>query len=284
MPDRILLTLPAIPPGSTPWQLPLCDATAMSLACVLVDDDTAIRQGRLMAALMADPALAVWGVWCAAGQSSQPTVRGAPPNIRALVEWLSPRLVDLLRWPGARPIAAFSPDMQGRFAAFVAESVGVAHEAVRSTNREELIQQPIYLAALTTRWQEWIAAVAPDVDIRTVAWPLEPAPLPASTSSLSAESRAAADEAWRRWLTDMPGVQTLLPPLVAQMRQLADSKTVFEDRLHSAKVDALKEFAYGAGHELNNPLANIATRAQTLLKDEAHPERRRRLAEINSQA
>jgi signal transduction histidine kinase len=51
-----------------------------------------------------------------------------------------------------------------------------------------------------------------------------------------------------------------------------------------ARLEALREFAYGAGHEINNPLANIATRAQALLLDEPDPERRRRLAAIVDQA
>ena len=46
----------------------------------------------------------------------------------------------------------------------------------------------------------------------------------------------------------------------------------------------MRELAYGASHEINNPLANISARAQTLLQDEKDPERRRRLAAINSQA
>lgn len=51
-----------------------------------------------------------------------------------------------------------------------------------------------------------------------------------------------------------------------------------------ARLDALKELAYGASHEINNPLANIATRAQTLLKQETDPEKRRMLASIHAQA
>ena len=51
-----------------------------------------------------------------------------------------------------------------------------------------------------------------------------------------------------------------------------------------AKLEALYQFAYGLSHEINNPLANIATRAQTLLIDERDPERRRKLATINQQA
>ena len=58
----------------------------------------------------------------------------------------------------------------------------------------------------------------------------------------------------------------------------------FDQRLQAAKLNSLKEFAYGAGHELNNPLANIASRAQTLLREESDPERRRRLTAINTQA
>jgi signal transduction histidine kinase len=56
------------------------------------------------------------------------------------------------------------------------------------------------------------------------------------------------------------------------------------DALEAAKLDALKELAYGASHEINNPLANIAARAQTLLRDEADPERRRALEAIHEQA
>jgi signal transduction histidine kinase len=54
--------------------------------------------------------------------------------------------------------------------------------------------------------------------------------------------------------------------------------------LERLKLDALKELAYGASHEINNPLANIAARAQTLLRDESHPERRRALEAIHQQA
>ncbi len=58
----------------------------------------------------------------------------------------------------------------------------------------------------------------------------------------------------------------------------------FAAAVAAARLEALREFAYGAGHEINNPLANIATRAQSLLLDEQSPERRRRLAVIVDQA
>ncbi len=55
-------------------------------------------------------------------------------------------------------------------------------------------------------------------------------------------------------------------------------------RLRDEKLASLKRLAYGASHEINNPLANIASRAQTLLRDEPDPERRKKLASINHQA
>jgi signal transduction histidine kinase len=72
---------------------------------------------------------------------------------------------------------------------------------------------------------------------------------------------------------------------VAQrLARLDELEQEFQAAVEIAKLDALKEFAYGASHEINNPLANISARAQTLLQDERDPERRRRLAAINSQA
>jgi signal transduction histidine kinase len=58
----------------------------------------------------------------------------------------------------------------------------------------------------------------------------------------------------------------------------------FQSALQREKLAAIRELAYGLSHEINNPLANIATRAQTLLKDEQDPERRKMLATINTQA
>ena len=72
----------------------------------------------------------------------------------------------------------------------------------------------------------------------------------------------------------------LLQKLCSFEQQLAD----FERRLEREKLDAMKELAYGASHEINNPLANIAARAQTLLDDEQDPQRRQKLIAIHRQA
>ena len=46
---------------------------------------------------------------------------------------------------------------------------------------------------------------------------------------------------------------------------------------------AIKNFAYGASHEINNPLANISTRGKALLHDETDPDRQRSLSTIVAQ-
>ena len=65
---------------------------------------------------------------------------------------------------------------------------------------------------------------------------------------------------------------------------MADPDASFDIRLEQAKLDAMKELAYGASHEINNPLANISARAQSLLREERDPERRRTLEAIHLQA
>lgn len=61
-------------------------------------------------------------------------------------------------------------------------------------------------------------------------------------------------------------------------------KPDFATQLEQAKLKSLQELAYGAGHEVNNPLANISARAQLLIRDETHPEKLRALRAIHRQA
>jgi signal transduction histidine kinase len=75
-----------------------------------------------------------------------------------------------------------------------------------------------------------------------------------------------------------------LVTLTGKLRDLDRLANEFDDRLEQEKLASLGELAYGASHEINNPLANISTRAQALMTDESDPERRRMLAIINSQA
>lgn len=82
-----------------------------------------------------------------------------------------------------------------------------------------------------------------------------------------------------------PSAEALV--LVAAVDRMLEHARVadrFEEALADARLEAMRELAYGAGHEINNPLANIATRAQALLLEEKDVERRRRLATIVDQS
>lgn len=91
--------------------------------------------------------------------------------------------------------------------------------------------------------------------------------LHASDATISADNAA-----WR------------LPALLQKLSELELRQADFDRRLERDKLDAMKELAYGASHEINNPLANIAARAQTLLDGEPDPQRRQKLAAIHRQA
>lgn len=65
---------------------------------------------------------------------------------------------------------------------------------------------------------------------------------------------------------------------------LMERVAAFQQALDDARLTALAEFAAGAGHEMNNPLAVISGRAQLLLRGETDDTRRADLALIKAQA
>ena len=75
------------------------------------------------------------------------------------------------------------------------------------------------------------------------------------------------------------------PPSTAdKLARLAELETEFQRTLEAEKLEAMAEFAAGAGHEINNPLTVISGRAQLLLREETDPERQHALALISAQA
>jgi signal transduction histidine kinase len=73
-------------------------------------------------------------------------------------------------------------------------------------------------------------------------------------------------------------------PTADQLARLAQLEADFQRTLEIEKLEAMAEFAAGAGHEINNPLTVISGRAQLLLRDEPDAERRHALALISAQA
>ncbi len=76
------------------------------------------------------------------------------------------------------------------------------------------------------------------------------------------------------------GIQGLFQTWMAKHKLESE----FESRLRDSKLVSMKGLAYGASHEINNPLANIATRAETLLAIENDHEKRHKLSVMYEQA
>ncbi len=57
-----------------------------------------------------------------------------------------------------------------------------------------------------------------------------------------------------------------LPLLATKLAETERRLSDFERRLEHEKLESLKELAYGASHEINNPLANIAARRKPFWK------------------
>lgn len=76
-------------------------------------------------------------------------------------------------------------------------------------------------------------------------------------------------------------MRTVLPRSDEDIAPTAGSGAISVD---AAKLEALAEFAAGAGHEINNPVATITGRVQLLLQGETDPRRRQALLAIGGQA
>jgi signal transduction histidine kinase len=77
---------------------------------------------------------------------------------------------------------------------------------------------------------------------------------------------------------------TLLSGRLVEQAAIVEATSGARRALEAAKGEAIAEFAAGAGHEINNPLATIAGRVQMLLRDETDFNRRQDLATIGAQS
>ncbi len=86
--------------------------------------------------------------------------------------------------------------------------------------------------------------------------------------------------AWSSWAAGVVDRRQLLDQLQGSMQAFRHGALTGQHRLRAVKLDALAEFAAGAGHELNNPLAVIVGRAQLLLGKADDPDMTRSLRDF----
>lgn len=88
-----------------------------------------------------------------------------------------------------------------------------------------------------------------------------------------------------RWAEgDQPEKIEQVLQLLRLKHQSLETSQQFEVRLQQEKLESMKQLAYGASHEINNPLANIASRAQAMVRSESDLGRQQKLATIYEQA
>lgn len=240
--------LPSLRWSGKRWWLPLGDSTANSLAAIWLDDQpsAANRQltQRIIELLADDPALLCF---CVVQFS----------RTRDTNETDSVTVVQLARWFQVRAMRLFA----------VADS-HLAAPAVLPRHRESWSKLGEACAMMPREqwqqtWAQWLAVLDGKPPRRWQArWP----ELIWSTK--------------RRGLLPRPQIPRYanssipLVKLAEVVRDRTQLRHHFQTHLQAAKQSALRQFAYGLTHEINNPLANIVSRSEQV-QDQ--------LAEINAQ-
>jgi signal transduction histidine kinase len=292
--ERPMLRLPPLTAGNALCRLPISDVSAAALVSALLEDESesAERLLRCEATLRSDPPFTIW---CAL----HPGRKNRPQDFAELAKWLDANLLAVLRWNDCESGFSEAEEARCRHTERAARGLALAEAAEALVAPGELAGRARLLAFLSQAY-EWLVSGA-NPRQRDVLEHLAPSWLrrlmpdlrhaaPSNDSALQAVKRAiqsapvASRESAAAWSHAIPWAAAALPRLTDRLARLKALETDFETALRREKLAALQKLAYGASHEINNPLANIATRAQTLLKDERDPERQRALATINDQA
>lgn len=309
--------LPRLVSGNSVWYLPLNDCAASELARLLVMDELAEREGLAAQLMSVDPCVTLWVACAVGGQIERDQASDAAPRcVLDLARWLARGPGRLLKWsPDELAAAAAKPEHRSRWRELAADGVGVGALAAEPIEDDDVAAEA-FLYGLLHNAADWLGSCGPRVSVfkeqsgclprwlanrlrersRTPrSEPMQHVVKAVKTWRESGRrSRQVAGievtdalKARRRWQSVSCVMEPRAHFLVAfseKLRRLDQLERDYQRTLEQEKLASLGELAYGASHEINNPLANISTRAQTLLVDEAEPERRRTLAIINTQA
>jgi hypothetical protein len=314
-----MIRLPALTADRLSWQLPLSDDGVTRLLDGLLIGDLEQAKSQFTELLADEPTLLLWSVCRSPLWQTRP-----PADLQDVASWLAGHGLHVLCGDaGSSPTAqACSPSELQHWAALAGQSVDVSRLAAKLAG-ERQAPSAMLLGSLYNA-DRWLAACGPKSEasvlhldrtclpgwladwLRRCASPTPGDPitaavvravahlLPAEDGDHGSPAAAKASEpvsngeplprVRQRWLASRADFGGFVPPIIQKLARLRQLEERFDETLETEKLEALKAFAYGSSHEINNPLANISTRAQTLLRDEKDPERRRKLAVINTQA
>lgn len=294
-----MLWLPALDVDGCPRRLPLGDRSAPALAALLVDGAGREPQIAAREAVEADPPLALWTLVRSAQHGCDEL-----KTTEALADWLARHAGQVLRWPEGAEAAPIERDWMDGCDRLRWQSLAVARRARELAEGSEAADEAFLLGLVhaADKWWTLDAGRGPTDDVATRAaappW-LAAALVQLARPSPDLSGPAAHVLRARQSVDELPtpgddrppsansgeaAIAASLPKLAALLALCEQLRHDFERQLETEKLEAMAEFAAGAGHEINNPLAVIAGRAQLLIADEANPERRRELAVMNTQA
>ncbi len=275
----------------------MASQSADRLAALALAGPTSAEVGRLARHLATDPPLALWTI-CAAHSSEEL----APQNLLGLAEWLIVHAIEALA-ADAAPRAELKVREwsqladAGLMAVEVYESLAgdIDHDASEGSLLALLHNSPAWLQSAATEstaippalLPTWLADWRDSASARQVARAIELAKASNETAPPEIDLAACRHQAEQRrdaWLAPGSWPDEQLSALATRLVRLKELEHHFADCLQREKLHSMAELAAGAGHEINNPLAVIAGRAQLFLHEENDPERRRGLALINAQA
>lgn len=255
--------LPCIRWDGDSWWLPLSrESRELFAAMMLAPDPEAVWLRRLAAQLRFDPALLIFAVLFE-GHGGHVTV---PELAQRLYEQL----------PGQLARFASDLDIPDRAPTRDRESLAAYGKLARRFAK-------LPLARWLPAAESWLVLTGPSPPAAwraswpTVADPEEAEPELDQSGWTGTAVRPAEPPDYR------PGVLDLAL-LARRSGLLADWERRFGAAVESAKRAALQQFAYGLSHEINNPLANISTRCQFLLRDETDAVRQQSLQRIIDQS
>lgn len=283
--------------------IPLHEHTAFLIACGVLHDEIDDRQDTLRGALEIDPLLASWAVYAADKQGV------GLRDMQSAVRWMATSLHRALPDPNSLvPAKPLSVAARAAWRSFTTRAIGCARLARKYALAEarlgEDASDAFWLAMLcsmksqldrqanlnghsplhgfTLSWPAWVGAFEREVTKATT--PLTRAVSKAIVTTEVERVECITDQEQELWFRPYPEFRSLVPMLFEKLRRLDEIEATYSETLRQEKLAAMQQLAYGASHEINNPLANISTRAQSLAYNEQDSERRKKLIAINQQA
>lgn len=241
---------------------PISGRTVAALVSIWLQPDALRAIDALAQALVADPLVSAWVVRRASGPL-RIHPRPFPRTIGELAQWLA---AEGPRWWSSPSVNFIELEPEGATLDGWQLRVSLALHAGRAVlagaSRSRAADSPDYFDRLIG--VDFSAGDATS-DVKNKG--------PSRTSQKAAAVwRADVDN--NEWSSDT----------IERLFQLTGLESQFQVTLEAEKLESLAELAAGAGHEINNPLAVIAGRAELLLRQETHPGRRHDLATIHAQA